>query len=383
MEERLQKAITKFRGNRRNALLARGAIKRGEVLSDVTLIFADPSLMEGIDISPEELIAGLDLDRVTLSRRAAISERWALNSLATAMTGHEINSSLSHLASVVGRAAERDPESRELGYAKDIVNRFRETMHFVNRFSNQHLDSQHGTPMQSLAAVNREFSGLITSGRLKLDLTEAFRTSTMYLNALTLDFVLVNLIRNSCYWSSTKNGRGSEIIVRLDAEVRSYVDRDGETQAETVLRIEDNGPGIQPDKRERIFDPEFSGRRSSGIGLHLCRSNLEANYMTIVLDENPSDLGGATFLIGAKRVLQPDARQDKMPELSITIDNLAGMVEDGKVAELEKWSEIYEEACGLAMRLRIRGAKADCEKRLISAVDRISDVMRGYEPSEA
>lgn len=378
MDERLRQTMATFRGNRRKALQERGAISRGQVLSDVPLIFKDPALMEGIELAPEEIIAALDLEYIAQTRRSALTERWALRSLATAMTGHEINSSLSSLAAVVQRAAEAAPDDSGLRYAKAIVDRFRETLHFVNRFSNPSESKRYGTPMQSLTSVNKEFSRLASSGNFEIEITEAFRTSDAQFNSLLIDFVLVNLIRNAIYWSSQKNDRG-RIIVRLDLETRVWIDNEGDERSEAVIRVEDNGPGIANDKREKIFEPEYSGRGSTGIGLHLCRANLEAGYKTIVVDDKPSELGGAVFLIGSKAALLSSASsKDKTIELGLVLESLAVMVEDGNVPELEKWSQIYEEGCGLAMRLTLRGGLSGSERALVTAVDRIADALRAY-----
>jgi signal transduction histidine kinase len=64
-----------------------------------------------------------------------------------------------------------------------------------------------------------------------------------------LAVVLGNLLRNA--FAYTDRGR---IIVRLDA---------------CCVSIEDNGPGIAPEDRERVFRPYYRGARSSGAGLGL------------------------------------------------------------------------------------------------------------------
>jgi signal transduction histidine kinase len=44
-----------------------------------------------------------------------------------------------------------------------------------------------------------------------------------------------------------------------------------------ALEVQDNGPGIPPELRERVFDPFFTRRpvgEGSGLGLFLCRNAL-------------------------------------------------------------------------------------------------------------
>ena len=44
------------------------------------------------------------------------------------------------------------------------------------------------------------------------------------------------------------------------------------------LTVEDNGPGIPPERQERIFDPFFTTKdrtRHAGLGLWICRSMVQ------------------------------------------------------------------------------------------------------------
>ena len=62
-----------------------------------------------------------------------------------------------------------------------------------------------------------------------------------------------------------------------------------------VLRVEDDGPGIEDGDRPRIFDPFFTTRRESGgtgMGLHIVRTLLEAQGGRIFVEDQQ---GGAAF----------------------------------------------------------------------------------------
>ncbi|MEH3103788.1 MAG: HAMP domain-containing sensor histidine kinase [Sphingomonas phyllosphaerae] len=65
-----------------------------------------------------------------------------------------------------------------------------------------------------------------------------------------------------------------------------------------TLTVGDNGPGIPPGDRDRVFEPFFTSRRTeggTGLGLPIARSLLEAQGGTIALDHGAES--GATFRI--------------------------------------------------------------------------------------
>jgi two-component system sensor histidine kinase KdpD len=68
-----------------------------------------------------------------------------------------------------------------------------------------------------------------------------------------------------------------------------------------LVRIVDQGPGIDPAERERIFEPFYRGTRGrdhwvgSGLGLAIARGFVEANGGTISVDSLPGQ--GTSFLV--------------------------------------------------------------------------------------
>jgi signal transduction histidine kinase len=93
--------------------------------------------------------------------------------------------------------------------------------------------------------------------------------------------VVTNLLINA---SQAMSGSGR---VWIDGQ------REGMT---TTLRVRDDGPGVQAEVRERIFEALFTTKaKGSGLGLALCRRILEAHGGTIVLD--PSERGAAFKMV--------------------------------------------------------------------------------------
>lgn len=71
----------------------------------------------------------------------------------------------------------------------------------------------------------------------------------------------------------------------------------GRTAKQITLRYEDDGPGIPPGDRDRIFTPFFTSRRDrggTGLGLPIARSLLSAGGATITLEPSA---GGAVFVV--------------------------------------------------------------------------------------
>lgn len=103
-----------------------------------------------------------------------------------------------------------------------------------------------------------------------------------------LMLVLINLIDNAI-----KRGRpGGRVEVRLDP---------GEPRA-VVVWVDDDGPGIPPEQRERVFELGARGPTSaagSGIGLALVRMLLERAGGRVEVGESP--LGGARFTVTVPR----------------------------------------------------------------------------------
>jgi signal transduction histidine kinase len=86
----------------------------------------------------------------------------------------------------------------------------------------------------------------------------------------------------------------------VGGRARLSVAREG---GEATLTVEDDGPGVAPELRERVFEPFFQADMSdarqhggAGLGLPLARAIVEAHGTALVLDRSP--LGGARLRFG-------------------------------------------------------------------------------------
>ena len=96
-----------------------------------------------------------------------------------------------------------------------------------------------------------------------------------------IDQVLTNLLENAARHSPPS------ATIRVRARERdSWIE----------VAVSDEGPGIDPAERSRIFEPftRGQGSSSSGVGLTICRAIVEAHGGSIAVQE--SDGGGAQFV---------------------------------------------------------------------------------------
>jgi signal transduction histidine kinase len=106
-------------------------------------------------------------------------------------------------------------------------------------------------------------------------------TLELAIDAELLDQALINLVRNAL--EALRDTPAARITLS------AYREPDGRI----AISVSDNGPGIAPEQREKVFVPFFTTKRQgSGIGLTLVRQIAAAHGASVDLSETPG--GGAT-----------------------------------------------------------------------------------------
>ncbi len=105
-------------------------------------------------------------------------------------------------------------------------------------------------------------------------------------DAAQLERALANLLENARRYSA-----GLPVSVTMR--------RSG---ARILIRVVDQGPGIEPGERERIFEPFYRGRTAakehwtgSGLGLAIAKGFVEGNGGTLTVESLPGQ--GTSFVI--------------------------------------------------------------------------------------
>jgi len=155
-------------------------------------------------------------------------------------------------------------------------------------------------------AVAAMFAPRLAERGLRLSLALDPAASEARCDPSRVEQVLTNLVGNAVKYAST--GGAIEIASRAIAgperdAMRRWVE----------ISVADDGPGIAPEHRERVFEPyvQLCPRGASGIGLGLaiCRRLVEAHGGEIRLD--PRDGGGCRFAFTLPA--PPVPRSEPMP----------------------------------------------------------------------
>lgn len=159
--------------------------------------------------------------------------------------------------------------------------------------------------INNLSALATEFSSFAKMPRnnfetinLKEVVEQAislFRNSSQFQIEAHLHDVHVEADRNQMSRLFTNLIKNSEQA--LDGKENGQVVIQMKTESERVIiTIEDNGPGVPDNMKEKIFQPNFSTKTSGmGLGLAISRKIIETSDGSIVCED--SQLGGAQFIV--------------------------------------------------------------------------------------
>jgi signal transduction histidine kinase len=230
-------------------------------------------------------------------RRRAEAARWRQESLArvgemAAVVAHEVRNPLAGIKGVLQVVGQRlSPESGERRALQEATLR----LDALQSLTEELLLFARPRPPQAvpmgLLALARETAGLLRSdpalARLSIDVRGD--PGELRGDVQQLRTVIVNLLRNA---AEAAGGKG-----RVAVDVRDH-------EGAVELSVEDDGPGVPDEQREKVFEPFFTTRaRGTGLGLAIVRRVVEAHGGTVTVEDPPG--GGARFRLRVPRTPSP------------------------------------------------------------------------------
>jgi two-component system, NtrC family, nitrogen regulation sensor histidine kinase NtrY len=231
------------------------------------------------EMSAQEMVAWQTVIRVMAHE--VMNSLTPVSSLAA--TAHDL------VSGVIKQLPADDPRAAALTDAAEaletVTRRSQGLLHFVqnHRRLTKHLVTQiEIAPVQRIfARLQRLLAGDLAARDIHLITTVEPETLEIAADIELLDQALINLVRNAIEaLRDTPDGRIG-LSARRDADGR------------VAIMVADNGPGIAPDQREKIFVPFFTTKRQgSGVGLTLVRQIATAHGASVDVSSTPG--GGAT-----------------------------------------------------------------------------------------
>ena len=187
---------------------------------------------------------------------------------------------------------------------RTIVNQVDAMKQMVNAFSEYARVPHINLKLMDLNQLVREVLDLYRSAELNTTIREDLTAAAMNIEGdnVRLRQLLHNLLKNALEAVRQKPDSCVTVATRL-------VTAEGPQQVE--LRVDDNGPGIEQDILENVFEPYVSTKlKGSGLGMAIVKKIVEEHGGTIIADNN--EAGGAQIRI---RLMLATAISESEPDL--------------------------------------------------------------------
>ncbi|MEW6444769.1 MAG: sensor histidine kinase [Pseudomonadota bacterium] len=222
----------------------------------------------------------------------------------TASIAHEIRNPLSaigHSGQLLEEAPLGDQDRRLLGIIRNQVeriNRIVENILLTSRRKRARPERLELAPW--LARFMEQYRAAHMREDLRLELDASPNIHAMS-DASHLEQILTILLDNALL-----HGKPADAPARINLDVRLLG-----AQQRPCIEIRDNGRGIPPELRDRLFEPFFTTHeKGNGLGLFIARELADANRLTLQYHQKAE--GGHYFrLTFPRREPSPDDKADK------------------------------------------------------------------------
>lgn len=245
---------------------------------------------DGNIITPDQVSDAMAEELDDLRNRLQSDVELSQLGLAVGILHHEFNSTVSSIRrSLKDLKAWSDVDIKLETTYKNLKVNFEHLDGYLNLFTplNRRLNRiREDIPLLDIKSFTLDlFKSRFERHNIQLKHTNGFAQGSIYGFRSTFYPVFVNIIDNAIYW--LKQSDNNEKIIRLHAD-------------ESGVYISNNGPCVQPQDKERIFELRFSRKPSGrGLGLSVSREVLEAEDYHLFLDSPRKD-STVTFKISKK-----------------------------------------------------------------------------------
>jgi len=214
---------------------------------------------------------------------------------------HEVMNSLTPISSLAATAGDivtdvmtelpfGDPQRIKLADAQEaletMARRSEGLLHFVQnhrRITKRMIVQIDVVPVRRIfARLQRLLAAEFAARNIELTTQVIPETLEVSADIELLDQALINLLRNAM--EALRDGQPGKIALSASLEAGGHV----------MIAVADNGPGIAPDQREKIFVPFYTTKRQgSGVGLTLVRQIATVHGASVNITQTPG--GGATI----------------------------------------------------------------------------------------
>ena len=257
------------------------ALRRETELIGMMLVTAEPHALTSekraiLDVLASQVAVEVEScrlieEKVLLERELVNREHLARLGQMAAQVAHEVKNPLSAIKSIAQVMREEQSLS---GYEQDLslivseIDRLNRTVSQLLAFSRpSHADTRPVQLSELLATTVTLAGGEAKERGLDLKIESITDVTLTAAQAGALREALSNLVLNAV--QSTEAGGEVRIRAEVQTEAPDPRFRPAETApAKLTLSVTDNGPGIPPDARQRVFEPFYSTKsRGTGLGL--------------------------------------------------------------------------------------------------------------------
>jgi len=230
------------------------------------------ALADQVAVVLDRIALGADLERTRLS---AESEK--LRGALLSSVSHDLRTPL---VTIIGAAATLQDSAARLGpvQTRQLAETIQDEGQRLNRYVQNLLDmtrlgygelalrKEPALLGEILGRARRQLGRALAGHAIRV--TIATEADEIVVDPILFEQVLVNVLDNAAKYAPA----GSDFDFTAEVE-----------GSEVVIAVEDQGPGIPPEERERVFDMFYrvnaadSGRAGTGLGLAICRGIVEAH----------------------------------------------------------------------------------------------------------